>query len=108
MRQILVDHARHRSAVKHGGEMLKLSLDEAINFFQERDVNLIRLDDALIDLERIDQQACRVVEFRFFGGLTIDETAEALGVSTATINRDWRTAKLWLLREISGTVTNDG
>lgn len=102
MRQILVDHARRQHATRRGGGWQKVTLDEAINIFKERDVNLIRLDDALITLEKFDPRASHIVELRFFGGLTIEEVAEVLNLSVATTNREWRASKLWLLREIGG------
>jgi len=78
-----------------------VSLDDAISFFEERDVNLVALDDALNGLAELDAQQSKIVELRFFGGLTIDEISLQLNISPATVKRDWSTAKLWLLREIS-------
>jgi RNA polymerase sigma factor (TIGR02999 family) len=101
MRRVLVNHARDRHADKRGGHALRVSLDDAISFFEERDVNLVALDDALNALAELDEQQSRVVEMRFFGGLTIEEIAGQLNISPATVKRDWSTAKLWLLREIS-------
>lgn len=100
MRQILVEHAHSRRAAKRGGGALRLSLSQADAIFAERDVDLVALDDALNLLARIDPQKNRLVELRFFSGLTIGETAEALGVSPATVIRQWRLAKAWLYREI--------
>ncbi|MGB8510353.1 MAG: sigma-70 family RNA polymerase sigma factor [Pyrinomonadaceae bacterium] len=100
MRRILVDHARRHQASKRGGPQQKLSLDEAVNHAQTRDVDLVRLDDALHALAALDARQSRVVELRFFGGLTIEETAEALGISPATVKADWSMAKAWLRREI--------
>jgi len=100
MRQILVEHARSRQAAKRGGGALRISLSQAGAIFAERDVDLVTLDDALKLLARIDPQKSRLVELRFFSGLTIEETAEALGVSPATVIRQWRLAKAWLYREI--------
>jgi RNA polymerase sigma factor (TIGR02999 family) len=103
IRRILVDHARSHHAQKRGGEAAKLSLDEAIRTPELRkDVNLVALDDALDRLAEIDPQQGRIVELRFFGGLTIEETAEVLKISPATVKRDWTVAKAWLYREISG------
>jgi len=79
-----------------------LSLDEAVAIPQKRDVELIAIDDALLTLSQLDPQQSRIVELRFFGGLTIEETAEVLGVSPETIGRDWKLAKMWLLNELSG------
>ncbi len=107
MRRILLEHARSHRAAKRGGDKQKLSLDEAMGLSKERDVDLVSLDDALTSLEAIDPQKSRIVELRFFGGLTIEETAEVLGVSPITVNRAWRITKAWLLREIRKTVTSD-
>jgi RNA polymerase sigma factor (TIGR02999 family) len=96
MRHILVDHARRHAAEKRGGGERRLSLDEAVSFAEERDVNLVALDDALKTLSEIDEEQARVVELRFFGGLSIKEIAEVLHVSETTVNRKWSTAKLWL------------
>jgi len=101
MRRVLVNHARDRTADKRGGHALRVSLDDAISFFEERDVNLVALDDALNGLAELDAQQSKIVELRFFGGLTIDEISLQLNISPATVKRDWSTAKLWLLREIS-------
>jgi len=101
MRRVLVNHARDRHADKRGGHALRVSLDDAISFFEERDVNLVALDDALNGLAELDPQQSRIVELRFFGGLTIEDVASQLNISPATVKRDWSTAKLWLLREIS-------
>jgi len=100
MRQILVDYARgHRAAKRDGG--LKLVLDEAIALPAARELNLVALDDALNELSRLDPQQGRIVELRFFGGLSIEETAQFLGVSPATVKRDWTTARLWLNKQMS-------
>jgi RNA polymerase sigma factor (TIGR02999 family) len=99
MRQVLVDHARGRRAAKRDG--VRISLNEELAPRKQRDVNLVALDDALKDLEKLDAQQSRLVELRFFGGLSIEETAEALGISSATVKRDWASAKAWLLREIA-------
>ncbi|HZN12103.1 MAG TPA: sigma-70 family RNA polymerase sigma factor [Blastocatellia bacterium] len=101
MRHILVEHARSRRAAKRGGGEYRLSLSEADRPAEERDVNLLVLDDALRRLEGFDSQKARVVELRYFGGLTIEETAEVLQVSPATVKRDWRMARAWLRSEIS-------
>lgn len=101
MRRILVDHARARGYDKRGGGALKVSFDEAVIGAQERGAELIALDDALKDLAAIDPRKCQVVELRYFGGLSVDETAEVLGVSSVTVMREWRSAKGWLLRAIS-------
>ena len=101
MRRILVDHARSHLYAKRGGGAQKLTLDEAIATPQERDLDLVALDDALTTLAEIDPQQSRIIELRFFGGLTIEETAEVLNISPATVKRDWNMAKAWLYGEIS-------
>lgn len=101
MRHILVDHARKKKAEIHGGNLQKLALDEAISFSQSREVDLVDLDDALKDLEKLDERQSKIVELRFFAGLSIEETAHALGVSTMTVSRDWNFAKAWLYRRLS-------
>lgn len=101
MRQILMQHARQRHAEKRGGEREKIYLDEAGPLAESRDLDLIALDDALNDLAAVSPQQSRIVELRYFGGLTIEETAEVLGISPATVKRDWNMAKAWLHREIT-------
>jgi len=101
MRQILVDHARKNQAAKRGGMDIKLSLEEATLISKGRDMNLMALDEALTRLATIDPRKGRVVELRYFGGLTMDETAEVLEVSLATTKHDWSMAKAWLRRELS-------
>jgi len=100
MRRILVNHARDRNTAKRGNQH-KVSLDEAVSFFQLPDVELVALDDALTRLAAIDEEQSRLVELRFFGGLTIEETAEVLSTSPATVKREWSLAKAWLHREIN-------
>ncbi len=101
MRRILIDFARSRGYLKRGGAVPHISLEEAPAVCNEPDVNLVALDDALKALSAIDERKSKVVELRFFGGLNVEETAEALGVSSDTVIRDWRLAKIWLLRELS-------
>jgi RNA polymerase sigma factor (TIGR02999 family) len=101
MRRILVDHARSRGYAKRGGGALKVSFDEAVIGAQERGAELIALDDALKDLAEIDPRKSQVVGLRYFGGLSVDETAEVLRVSAVTVMREWRSAKGWLLGAIS-------
>jgi RNA polymerase sigma factor (TIGR02999 family) len=101
MRHILVEHARGRRAAKRGGGEYRLSLSEVDRQAEERDVNLLALDDALRRLEALDPQKSRIVEMRYFAGLTIEETAEALRISPATVKRDWSMARAWLRSEIS-------
>jgi RNA polymerase sigma factor (TIGR02999 family) len=102
MRQILVDFARARHNLKRGGELQRVSLDEALEIAQGQEADLVALDEALKHLAAIDPRKSRVVELRFFGGLSVEETAEVLQVSPDTVMRDWRLAKIWLLHEISG------
>jgi RNA polymerase sigma factor (TIGR02999 family) len=101
MRQILVDYARARHAAKRGGAALAVSLDEAAVASDERAAELVALDDALEELAAVDRRKCQVVELRYFGGLSVEETAEVLKVSPETVARDWRLARTWLLRELS-------
>ena len=101
MRRILVDHARARHRDKRGGGAPVLVLNAEIDMPEQRSFELIALDDALDTLAKLDPQQSRVVELRFFAGLSIDETAEALNVSRATVNRDWVTARAWLVRELT-------
>jgi RNA polymerase sigma-70 factor (ECF subfamily) len=101
MRRILITHAQTRRSEKRGGRVERLSLDDAVSFFEERDVNLVALDEALSRMEAFDPQQSRVVELRFFGGLSVEETAEVMNISPATVKRDWSDAKLWLKRELS-------
>lgn len=101
MRRILVNHAESHKASKRGAGEQKVSLDEAINFFDEQNIDLLILNEALTELAKFDEQKSKVVELRFFGGLTIDETAAALDKSTATIEREWNLARAWLRREIT-------
>jgi len=108
MRRILVDYARSRRYSKRGGEWRQVPLNEAVAVFRDRQTDIVALDDALRTLAGIDPRKGRVVEMRFFGGLSIKETAEVLKVSPDTVLRDWRLAKVWLLRELSqGTGDED-
>ena len=101
MRTILVDHARSHAYAKRGGGAHNITLDEAMIVSQERAAEVVALDDVLKQLADFDPQQSRIVELRFFGGLTIDETAEVLGLSPATIKREWSTARAWLYRELN-------
>jgi len=101
MRHILVDYARSHAAAKRGGEVFSVSLDEAAVMSAEPSTDLVALDDAMEALALLDARKSQVVEMRFFGGLTVQETADALGVSPETVMRDWQFAKKWLLRELS-------
>ncbi len=100
MRHILVEYARSRQAAKRGGEALEVSFDETALVTQDRAAELVALDDALNDLAEVAPRQSRVVELRYFGGLSVEETAEILKVSPETILRDWRMAKAWLLRQL--------
>jgi len=102
MRRILVDYARSRHYVKRGGEAQRVSFDEAVIVSPERATEVVALDDALVRLAVIDKRKSQIVEFRFFGGLSIEETAEVLKVSPGTIMRDWTLAKAWLRKEMIG------
>jgi len=102
MRRILVDHARTKKRAKRGGSVIKVSLADATLPVNERDLDVVALDEALNRLAEIDEQQSRVVELRFFSGLTVEETAEVMHISPATVKRDWSMAKAWLHRELSG------
>jgi RNA polymerase sigma factor (TIGR02999 family) len=106
MRHILVDHARNRMAAKRGAGAPRLTLNADIALPREREVDVVALDDALKQLAALDLQQSRVVELRFFGGLSIEETALVLGVSPATVKREWATARAWLHREIKSKGLN--
>jgi len=101
MREILVDHARAERTAKRGGGACTLALEEALNVPGRAEVDLLLLDDALKELARLDERQSRIVELRYFTGLSIDETAEAMGISPATVSREWTTARAWLHREIA-------
>lgn len=101
MRRVLVDHARARGYQKRGGDAVRVTLVEALGGSDERPHDLVALDDALDALATFDARKSRVVELRFFGGLTAEETARELGVSSDTVLRDWKLAKAWLLRELA-------
>lgn len=101
MRRILSDHAVSRKAQKRGGGAAKVQLDEVLEFCENRAVDVAAMDEVLRDLEKLDPRQAQIVELRFFGGLTIEETAELMGLSPATVKREWMTARRWLQREIS-------
>jgi RNA polymerase sigma factor (TIGR02999 family) len=100
MRRILVDYARSHRSTKRGGGLQSVPLDEALALSPDRDPDLVAVDEALLRLASFDERKSRVVELRFFGGLTVEETAEVLGVSADTVMRDWRLAKAWLMKEM--------
>ena len=102
IRQILVDHARKQRYAKRGGGQVLVPLDEVLLGSRARGVDVEALDDALTELAAVDERAGRVVELRFFGGLSVQETADVLEVSEETVTRDWRVAKTWLFRELGG------
>jgi len=102
MRQILVEHARSHGAAKRGGGVHRLTLDAAVAFSDNQDLDIVQLDRALTGLAELDEQQSRIVELRFFGGLTIEDTSEVLGISPATVKRDWVTARAWLYRAMTG------
>jgi RNA polymerase sigma-70 factor (ECF subfamily) len=102
MRRILVGHARRRGFAKRGGDALRVPLDDVLLVAQARGIEVLALDEALEALARIDSRKSRVIELRYFGGLSIEETAEVLGVSVDTVKRDWRMARAWLLAELAG------
>ncbi len=101
MRRVLVDHARTKNAAKREGSQQKLALDEAVSFASEKEFDVLSLEDALSSLEKLDPRQAKIVELRFFGGLSIDEVAHVLKLSTTTIKREWTIAKAWFQRELS-------
>jgi RNA polymerase sigma-70 factor (ECF subfamily) len=100
MRHILIDHARRRRYAKHGGEVRRIAIEDAAEMSMPRASELIALDEALDELSKLDHRKSRVVELRYFGGLSLEETAEVLKISLMTVRRDWRAAKAWLYRRI--------
>ena len=106
IRRILVDHARNRKYAKRGGDAIHIPLDEALLGARARGIEVLALDEALLSLSKIDQRKGRVVELRYFAGLSVEETAEVLKVSPETVLRDWKMAKTWLLRELSTKTSN--
>jgi RNA polymerase sigma factor (TIGR02999 family) len=101
MRQVLVEYARNHQAAKRGGGACKVTLEEGLQAPQPMNLDVIMLDDALKNLANLDPQQSRIVELRFFAGLSIEDTSEVLGISPATVSREWTTARAWLHREIS-------
>jgi len=105
MRQLLVDYARARQRLKRGGDLRQISISAAAEIAQERAVDLLALDEALGTLAKVDPQRSHIVELRFFGGLTIEETAQVMGVSAPTVERGWRAARAWLQTELSHLIS---
>jgi RNA polymerase sigma factor (TIGR02999 family) len=103
MREILVDRARRVRAGKRGAGLREVPLDEAIGLPHQKNVDLVRLDDALQQLAKLDERQCRIVELRFFAGLSLEETSVAVGIYEATVSREWTTARQWLRHEMTGT-----
>ncbi|MEJ2006995.1 MAG: ECF-type sigma factor, partial [Acidobacteriota bacterium] len=106
MRRILVDHARSRGSAKRGGGQICIEFQDGLAAGRPADAMLLELDDALNRLAALDQRKCQVVEMRFFAGLSVEETAEALKISPETVTRDWTMARAWLYREMSGHKNN--
>jgi len=107
MRSVLIDHARKRNALKRGGALRREPLDEVVDLYEERAIDLIALDEALSKLALVDAEQVRVIELRFFGGLTEQEVADALGVSARTVGRIWRRARAWLRCEMGEANDHD-
>lgn len=100
MRRILIDHAKAKHRLKRGGTAVRVELDDNLNFTQERAAELIALDEALQALAAMDERKSRIVELRYFGGLSVEETAQVLGISDKTVMRDWNLAKAWLYQQL--------
>lgn len=107
MRHVLVDYARARNSAKRGGRWGTVPLDEAVVISRDRLDEIVALDDALSELEKLEPRQCKVVELRYFGGLSVEETAQQLRVSPDTVARDWRTARAWLYGKISRRILNE-
>jgi RNA polymerase sigma factor (TIGR02999 family) len=103
MRRVLVDYARSRQYQKRGGDAVQVSLNEELIVSNEQTAEVVALDDALKSLATFDERKCRIVELRFFAGLSIEETAQVLGISAGTVMREWTVAKAWLRKEITNT-----
>lgn len=108
MRRVLVDHARGRNAAKREGSQHKLALDEAVSFASEKEFDVLALEEALSTLEKLDPRQAKIVEMRFFGGLSIEEVAHVLKLSPTTVKREWTIAKAWFQRELSGKIKTRG
>lgn len=107
MRRILVDYARRRRAAKRGGAAVKVPMDEALALYEERSQDLLALDEALTRLGAMDADLARIVELRFFGGLTEEEAAAVLGVSARSVRRGWRAARAWLAAQLTGDISHE-
>jgi RNA polymerase sigma-70 factor, ECF subfamily len=103
MRRILVDHARARTRVKRGGKNIRLTFDESLLVSTSRDEDVLAIEEALQELAQLDSRQSRIVEMRFFGGMTVPEVAEALELSTRTIEKEWQLSKAWLRKKLGGT-----
>ena len=108
MRRVLVDHCRARVALKRGGAQVAIELGEELAAAAPSEIDVLAVDRLLTDLEALDPQQTRIVELRFFAGLTVEETAEALGISKATVKRDWALARAWMARELARPAERDG
>jgi RNA polymerase sigma factor (TIGR02999 family) len=106
IRNILVDHARRKGRLKRGGDVYKLAIDEGVDVAGDRELDLVQLDDALNALAELDERQARIVELRFFTGLSIEDTAAAMGISPATVKREWVSARAWLYRELARGATS--
>jgi RNA polymerase sigma factor (TIGR02999 family) len=106
IRNILVDHARRKGRLKRGGDVYKLAIDEGVDVAGDRALDLVQLDDALNALAELDERQARIVELRFFTGLSIEDTAAAMGISPATVKREWVSARAWLYRELARGATS--
>lgn len=106
MRQVLVEYARNRQAAKRGGGACKITLEEGLEMPSQSDLDVVLLDDALKDLAHLDSQQSQIVELRFFGGLSIADTSEVMGISPATVSREWTSARAWLHRELARRATS--
>ncbi len=108
IRRILVDHARKRQYAKRGGGMLQVALEDAVVGAQERGIDILALEEALLSLSKLDPRKSRIVELRYFGGLSVEEVAQVLNVSLATVMRDWKLARTWLYRELRPAAEDSG
>ena len=107
MRSVLVDHARYLKRLKRGGDMKRIPLDDIVDLYQQRAIDLVALDEALARLAQINDQQAKLIELRFFGGLTAEETATLMGISTRTVTRLWRRARAWLRQELDERYGHD-